>query len=135
MSSPALRVLTVVLAVTFALPVTAQRLCTGDCGGDASVTVDEIVTGTNIALGEEDLDQCAAFDRDGGESIQVDELITGITYALDGCPLTTVADAAFWQTLQGVRDRQAETIALYEQTIGTNPTDSRSHFLLAMMHF
>jgi len=117
-----------------ALPSWAQRLCVGDCGGDGNVTVDEIVVGTSIALGENELDACVPFDRDNGQSVEVDELIAGVTYALDGCPLTTIADAAFWQTLHGEASRDEEALTLFQQAVDLNPSDARSHFLLGMTH-
>jgi hypothetical protein len=36
----------------------AAPTCVGDCDDDGTVTVDEIVKGVNIALGELPLDQC-----------------------------------------------------------------------------
>lgn len=121
--------------VLFALPTWAQRICTGDCGSDGSVTIEEIVVGTNIALGEGELLDCTAFDRDGGQSVEVDELVAGVTHALAGCPLQTMADAAFWQTLRGERDRAGEALELFRQAIEVDATDARSHFLLGMTHF
>lgn len=59
--------------------------CTGDCNGDG-VSVDEIVRGINIALGEASLDTCSAFDADGSASVTVDEILQALAYALEGCP-------------------------------------------------
>jgi hypothetical protein len=64
----------------------AGPACVGDCGGDGSVTVDEIITMVNIALGESELVQCPAGDASGDGQITVDEIITAVNNALDGCP-------------------------------------------------
>lgn len=125
----------VLLVVGLSSPVWAQRVCTGDCSGDGAVTVDEIATGASVALGEAAFGACAAFDRDGNRAVEVDELVGAVVHALSGCPLVTVADAAFWQTLHGVRDRQEEAIELYGRALDEDPSDARSHFLLGMMHF
>lgn len=59
--------------------------CVGDCDGDGSVTVDEIVRGVNIALGMSPVDDCPALDADGSESVTVDEVVTAVNNALNGC--------------------------------------------------
>jgi hypothetical protein len=59
--------------------------CPGDCDGSGNVTVDEIVTAVNIALGMVDLSQCPAADDDRSGSVTVDELVRAVTAALNGC--------------------------------------------------
>jgi hypothetical protein len=49
------------------------------------VTVDEIVSGVNIALGVIAVDACEAMDLDGSGSVTVDELLSAIDAALNGC--------------------------------------------------
>jgi hypothetical protein len=61
-------------------------VCIGDCDGGGDVTVDELMVGVQIALGEEDLAECEFFDSDGDEKVTVDELVFGVFNALDGCP-------------------------------------------------
>jgi hypothetical protein len=58
----------------------------GDCDGDGGVTVDEIIVGITIALGEADISQCPAFEVDGSGTVTVDELVTAADNALNGCP-------------------------------------------------
>ena len=65
-------------------PASAQ--CVGDCNADASVTVDEIITGVNIALGTSAISACEAFDSSGDDSVTVDEILTAVNFALTGCP-------------------------------------------------
>jgi hypothetical protein len=69
-------------------------LCGGDCGGNGSVTVDEIVTLTNIALGELPPEVCDAGDSDGNGSVTVDEILAALTRALDGCGGAAALDRA-----------------------------------------
>jgi hypothetical protein len=59
--------------------------CTGDCDGSGNVTVDEIVRGVNIALGDRPVEDCPAFDRDGDGVVTVDEIVEAIGNALAGC--------------------------------------------------
>jgi hypothetical protein len=60
--------------------------CLGDCNADGQVTVDEVVTLVNIALGNSAVDACLNGDVDGGGAITVDEIVTALNLALDGCP-------------------------------------------------
>lgn len=60
--------------------------CTGDCDGDATVTVDEIIKGVSIALGTTSLAACARFDAGGDGNVTVDEIVTAVNHALAGCP-------------------------------------------------
>jgi hypothetical protein len=59
--------------------------CVGDCGEDGAVTVDELVTGVSIALGNLLADECPPFDATGDEKVTVEELVQGVTNALNGC--------------------------------------------------
>ena len=61
--------------------------CAGDCSGDGTVTIDELVTGVSIALGGTSLDTCTAFDTNGDGIVTVDELVAAVNAALGGCPL------------------------------------------------
>jgi CSLREA domain-containing protein len=60
--------------------------CLGDCNSNGAVTVDELITGVNIALGTLSVDQCPVFDGNGDGQVTVDELITAVNNALTGCP-------------------------------------------------
>jgi hypothetical protein len=59
--------------------------CVGDCGGDDAVTVDEVLTMVNIALGNVGIGQCLAGDGNGDLQITVDEILTAVNNALSGC--------------------------------------------------
>jgi hypothetical protein len=67
-----------------ALP-TSVPACVGDCDASQQVTVDEVLVGVNIALGQQQVAVCPAFDRDASESLTVDELVSGVDTALNGC--------------------------------------------------
>jgi spore coat protein CotH len=62
--------------------------CIGDCNADDSVTVDELITGVNIALGSGEVTACTSMDRNEDYTISVDELLSGVNSALEGCPQT-----------------------------------------------
>jgi hypothetical protein len=49
------------------------------------VTVDEILTMVNIALGNTPVTDCLAGDRNGDEMITVDEILAAVNNALTGC--------------------------------------------------
>ncbi|MGD0946648.1 MAG: dockerin type I domain-containing protein [Candidatus Binatia bacterium] len=68
---------------TFLAPV--PLACAGDCGGDGQVTIDDILTIVNIALGNTTLCACEAGDVNGDGQITVDEILTAVNNALNGC--------------------------------------------------
>jgi len=57
----------------------------GDCDGNRSVVVSELVTGVNISLGSDDVSRCRAFDRDGSGMVEIAELIAAVNALLNGC--------------------------------------------------
>jgi hypothetical protein len=59
--------------------------CSADCNGDHSVTVDELLSMVNIALGNADVSTCPAGDANHGGQITVDEILTAVNNALNGC--------------------------------------------------
>ena len=59
--------------------------CAGDCDGDGTVRVNELVTGVLIALEELTVDACAVFDTDGDGAISIAELIGAVGKLLAGC--------------------------------------------------
>lgn len=63
----------------------AVAVCVGDCNNNTVVTVDEIITGINIALGNTPLSSCPSFDSSGNGLVTVDELLHGVSNALNGC--------------------------------------------------
>ncbi|MBX3025804.1 hypothetical protein KF840_12930 [bacterium] len=67
-------------------PTATPPRCLGDCNGDGRVSVDELVRGVAIALGNVPFTECPALDRNGDGEIAVYELITAVNAALAGCP-------------------------------------------------
>jgi hypothetical protein len=60
--------------------------CAGDCNGDGSVAIDELMTGVEIALGEVQDSVCLAFDTDHDGVVSIAELLAAVGKALRGCP-------------------------------------------------
>ncbi len=66
-------------------PPPTPVLCIGDCSGDGSVTIEEIITMVNVALGTADVSVCLAGDANGDGEITVEEIIGAVNKALGGC--------------------------------------------------
>lgn len=80
-------------ALLFAVSASpAAATCVGDCNADGAVTVDEIITGVNIALGTTSIAGCLAFDNNADGQVTVDEIVNGVTNALTGCPERVCGD-------------------------------------------
>jgi cysteine-rich repeat protein len=66
-------------------PTAPTPSCVGDCSGDGEVTVDELLTMVNIALGTFPVTNCLAGDPSGDGEITIDEITTAVNRALLGC--------------------------------------------------
>lgn len=73
-----------------AAPAGAQA-CTGDCAGDGTVSVADLITGVDIALGTRPLSACDAMDGRGDGAVTIDDLLRAVSAALEGCPPTPTA--------------------------------------------
>ena len=71
-------------ALVLAAPASAQT-CAGDCNGDGSVAIGEIIRGVRIAVGDVPIDDCPAIDGDGNGTLSVNELIAAVGRGLQGC--------------------------------------------------
>ena len=71
--------------VTSPTPTAPSVACVGDCDGDGTVTVDEIVRMISIALGTGQISSCEGGDSNGDRGITVDEIVAAVGNALDGC--------------------------------------------------
>lgn len=70
-----------------ATPTPAPPKCVGDCTADGVVTVDELIRGTSIALGNQLLTSCTIMDANRDGVVTVEELVRAVQGALNGCPL------------------------------------------------
>jgi hypothetical protein len=50
------------------------------------VDIAEIITGVNIALGNDTVARCAAFDGDANGTVAIAEVIRAVNAAANGCP-------------------------------------------------
>ncbi len=74
---------TVFSLTLLASPTPTPMPCIGDCNGDGQVTVDEILTIVNIALGN--AGECSN-GIPAGVNVDVSLILQGVTNALSGCP-------------------------------------------------
>jgi hypothetical protein len=65
----------------------AQSACVGDCNNSNDVTVDELLSLVNIALGNADVSTCLPGDANHDDQITIDEILTAVGNALNGCPM------------------------------------------------
>jgi len=70
--------------VNFTVPVP----CVGDCNGNGQVTIDDILTMVDIALGNVDVSACLAGDANHDGQITVDEILRAVNAALRGCAVS-----------------------------------------------
>jgi len=77
--------LLIALVVELFTAAPVQATCTGNCNHDSEVTVDELLTMVNMALGTADLSNCAAGDANNDGAITVDEILAAVRSALLGC--------------------------------------------------
>ncbi len=61
------------------------EVCVGDCTGDETVAINELITCVNIALGNADVSSCLACDANDDGEVTINELITAVNNALAGC--------------------------------------------------
>ena len=74
----------ILLTLSFVGRSEAQA-CPGDCDGDGQVTVNEVVRGVGIGLGNAALDACLAIDTDGDGTVRINEIIAAVNAGLCGC--------------------------------------------------
>jgi hypothetical protein len=68
-----------------AAPTFTPSPCVGDCTSHGQVTVEDILTLVNIALGDANVSTCLAGDANDEGRITVDEILTAVNNALNGC--------------------------------------------------
>ena len=66
-------------------PPASGHRCTGDCDGSDTITVNELVVGVRIALGQLPLDVCPQFDADLDNRVSIDELLVALNNVFSYC--------------------------------------------------
>jgi hypothetical protein len=74
-------------------PTPGFSSCPGDCNGDGSVTVAELVRGVALTQGNGLLDECPSFDLRADGAVAVDELLSAVKAALEGCARFAAVDS------------------------------------------
>lgn len=64
---------------------TVPGSCAGDCDGNGTVSIAELIRAVNIALGNDDAANCRAADTNGDGRVTINELIQAVNAALLGC--------------------------------------------------
>lgn len=83
------------LAAAWTWPALAgAQTCIGDCPpANATVAVNELILGVNIALGEQSLAACPSYDANNNDTVGVEELISAVNNALGGCAVVATRTA------------------------------------------
>ena len=66
-------------------PYDPPGACGGDCDHNGTVTIDELISGVDIALGTSPLASCLSLDTNGDGQVSIDEIIQAVTAALTSC--------------------------------------------------
>jgi len=66
-------------------PAVVLGQCGGDCDGSNDVTIAELITLVNVALGNGAASSCAAGDANRNGQITIDEILAALNHALCGC--------------------------------------------------
>jgi hypothetical protein len=61
------------------------QFCDGDCNGDGTVTVDEVMQAVGSGLGQQAVATCVAADADDDDTVTIDEVLRGVNNVLNGC--------------------------------------------------
>ena len=59
--------------------------CVGDCQGDGMVTIEELILGVNIALGQNEVASCLPLDANGDGMVTIEELVAAVLNAFSAC--------------------------------------------------
>ena len=75
----------IAVPLLFVMASAPSLACVGDCDGDATVGVSEIIRGVNIALGISPIESCPAFAGPGNTGVSISRLVSAVNAALYGC--------------------------------------------------
>lgn len=102
----------------------APCACTGDCGGDERVTVDELVVGVRLLQALSSA-ACSAFPA----TIALQDVVEATTAALAGCPLETpVATATPTPSTTPTATATSSTAAFVDVTLAAGLDYAQAHF-------
>ncbi|HEY0302341.1 MAG TPA: sulfatase-like hydrolase/transferase, partial [Rhizomicrobium sp.] len=118
----------VLLAAACALLTTrtALAVCGGDCSGDATVSIDELIVAVGIALEQRPAADCAAADRNGDAQVNVAELVAAVGAALNGCPAEPSPTATPSASSTATSSASPSTTATPTPTASGTPTSESS---------
>ncbi len=105
-----------------------RPLCAGDCVEDGVVTIDELITGIDIALGLMPLGACLAIDGDGDGQVGIDELVKAVDTALGVCPPRPTATRTRTPTRTPLEDTPRPTATRMPPTGTLRPTSTPPRF-------
>jgi hypothetical protein len=97
--------------------------CVGDCDNSGDVTINELITGVNIALGNASLQLCPAFDCNQDGQVTINCLVIAVNAALNGCatPPTATVTATPTPTPSPQATPTATATATATATVSSNP--------------
>jgi len=107
----------------------AASTCPGDCNGNGTTTIDELLTGVRIALGDVSVDVCSAMDERHDGHVDVADLVAAVQTTLAGCvalsptPLPTATAAPSPEITAGIGLR---TVRLTVLTVDETPVNAFS---------
>lgn len=122
----------VLACVLYGEPLRAQ--CVGDCNGDGAVSINELVTAVNVALGSRSIDDCPNADGNQDGSVGINELIRAVNNALNGCEVVEPTATATPQA--SATATSTETATATPTATGPTPTPTEplapkiTHFAL-----
>ena len=98
------------------------QVCVGDCAGDGQVTIDDLISGVNIALGGPAISTCATLDANNDGTASIDELVRAVLAALMGCPTAATSTATPLATGTATPPETATPSATPSATLSASPT-------------
>ena len=107
--------------------------CPGDCDRNGEVSIDELIKGVAIALGETALGGCFDADANGDGHVRINELIKGVRSALDGCPHTPTVTVS--PSATGTPTETGTATATATGTATPTPTPTATVSGLGVRHF
>jgi Protein of unknown function (DUF1566) len=119
-------VVAVVVVVGLAVQPAAASTCVGDCEGNGTVDIADLIIGVNIALGLQSVADCEAFANPDGR-VDIAQLIQGVSNALNGCPSPPTPSATVLAT--NTATPTVTPTGTPADTPTVTPTQSGDHFV------